>query len=112
MMQQREVAARLYKRFPFVDLVFGTHELHHFPQLLSRALEGERVISVRESEGEIAEGLPVVRNGSFSTFVTIMVVIIFAPIALFPMYAAENAPALRRIFLQRCAALPNRAFAR
>lgn len=72
MMQQREVAARLYKRFPFVDLVFGTHELHHFPQLLSRALEGERVISVRESDGEIAEGLPVVRNGSFSTFVTIM----------------------------------------
>lgn len=72
MMQQREVAERLYKRFPFVDLVFGTHELHHFPLLLSRALAGERVFSVRESDGEIAEGLPVVRGGSFSTFVTIM----------------------------------------
>lgn len=72
MMQQREVANRLYKRFPFVDLVFGTHELHHFPLLLAQALSGERVFSVRESDGEIAEGLPVVRGGSFSTFVTIM----------------------------------------
>ena len=72
MMQQREVAERLFKRFPFVDLVFGTHELHHFPLLLSRTLAGERVFSVREIDGEIAEGLPVVRGGSFSTFVTIM----------------------------------------
>ena len=72
MMQQREVAERLFKRYPFVDLVFGTHELHHFPLLLSRTLAGERVFSVRESDGEIAEGLPVVRGGSFSTFVTIM----------------------------------------
>ena len=72
MMQQREVAERLFKRFPFVDLVFGTHELHHFPLLLSRTLAGERVFSVRESDGEIAEGLPGVRGGSFSTFVTIM----------------------------------------
>lgn len=72
MMQQREVAERLFKRFPFVDLVFGIHELHHFPLLLSRTLAGERVFSVRESDGEIAEGLPVVRGGSFSTFVTIM----------------------------------------
>ncbi len=72
MMQQREVAERLFKRFPFVDLVFGTHELHHFPLLLSRTLAGERVFSVRESDGEIAEGLPVARGGSFSTFVTIM----------------------------------------
>ncbi len=72
MMQQREVAERLFKRFPFVDLVFGTHELHHFPLLLSRTLAGERVFSVRESDGEIVEGLPVVRGGSFSTFVTIM----------------------------------------
>lgn len=72
MMQQREVAERLFKRFPFVDLVFGTHELHHFPLLLSRTLAGERVFSVRESHGEIVEGLPVVRGGSFSTFVTIM----------------------------------------
>lgn len=71
MMQQREVAERLYKRFPFVDLIFGTHELHHFPLLLSRSLAGERVLSIRESDGEIAEGLPVVRGGSFSTFVTI-----------------------------------------
>ena len=69
---KEEATLRLFKRFPFVDLVFGTHELHHFPLLLSRTLAGERVFSVRESDGEIVEGLPVVRGGSFSTFVTIM----------------------------------------
>jgi len=71
MMQQQAVAKRLFKRFPFVNIVFGTHELHRFPILLEQALSGERVCSVRESDGEVVEGLPVVRNGSFSTFVTI-----------------------------------------
>ncbi|MBQ6692036.1 MAG: radical SAM protein, partial [Clostridia bacterium] len=71
MMQQKAVADRLFKRFPFVDIVFGTHELHRFPILLEKALSGERVISVRESDGEVVEDLPVIRNGSFSTFVTI-----------------------------------------
>lgn len=71
MMQQTAVADRLFKRFPFVDIVFGTHELHRFPVLLEKALSGERVISVRESDGEVVEDLPVIRNGSFSTFVTI-----------------------------------------
>ena len=72
MMQQAEVAARLYKRFPFVDLVFGTNELHRFPLLLEEALCGERVLAVSQSDGEIAEGLPVLRGSAFSTNVTIM----------------------------------------
>ena len=72
MMQQKDVAARLYKRFPFVDMVFGTHELHRFPVLLEEALSGKRVLSVTQSDGEIAEGLPVLRESRFSTNVTIM----------------------------------------
>ncbi len=72
MAQQKDVADKLYRRFPFVDLIFGTHELHLFPQLLEQAMEGRRLARVRELDGEIAEGLPVSRNNGVSQFVTIM----------------------------------------
>lgn len=72
MMQQKEVADRLYKRFPFVDLIFGTNELHLFPEMLERAHEGRRVELVRDMDGEIAEGLPVRRKDDVSQYVTIM----------------------------------------
>jgi tRNA-2-methylthio-N6-dimethylallyladenosine synthase len=72
MMQQKDVAEKLFKRFPFVDIVFGTHELHRFPVLLESALNGARSFSVTDSDGEIAEGLPVDRLGRFQTNVTIM----------------------------------------
>ncbi len=72
MMQQREVAKRLSQRFPFVDMIFGTNELHVFPQLLEKVVNGGRVFEIRDTDGEIAEGLPVKRNEGFSTFVNIM----------------------------------------
>ena len=72
MMQQKEVAKRLAARFPFVDMVFGTNELAVFPQLLERVMLGGRVFEIRDTEGEIAEGLPIKRNEGFSTFVNIM----------------------------------------
>ena len=41
MMQQKDVAERLYKRFPFVDIIFGTHELKNFPIMLEKALNNQ-----------------------------------------------------------------------
>ena len=72
MMQQKDVAKRLFDRFPFVDLVFGTHELKNFPEMLLKALEEKRVFQISESDGEVIEGLPVERVEGFSTFVNIM----------------------------------------
>ena len=72
MMQQKEVAKRLYDRFPFVDLIFGTHELKNFPDMLEKLLDEQRLFRVSDSEGEVIEGLPVKRNPGFSTFVNIM----------------------------------------
>ena len=72
MMQQKEVSAALYKRFPFVDLVFGTHALPDFPALLYRAaVLGERVFDGRGEES-VPEGLPICRKKGASAFVTIM----------------------------------------
>lgn len=72
MAQQKDVADKLYRRFPFVDLIFGTHELHMFPQFLAEAMDGRRLARVREMDGEIAEGLPVARSHGVSQYVTIM----------------------------------------
>ncbi len=72
MMQQREVAKKLAARFPFVDMVFGTNELHLFPIMLERVMDGGRVFEIKDVDGEIAEGLPIKRNEGFSTFVNIM----------------------------------------
>ena len=49
MMQQKAVSTRIYRRFPFVDIIFGTNEMHLFPQFLLQALEGERVYAVQDS---------------------------------------------------------------
>lgn len=72
MMQQRETAERLYRRFPFVDLVFGTHSLRELPSLMERALRGERPLSVHEVEGDVVEGLPAEREAGVSASVNIM----------------------------------------
>ena len=72
MMQQKDVAKRLYSRFPFVDLIFGTHELKNFPLMLEKLLDEQRVFRVTDSDGEVIEGLPTVREPGFSTFINIM----------------------------------------
>ncbi len=72
MMQQKEVADKLYKRFPFVDMIFGTHELKNFPFMLEKALNNQRVFNITEMDGEVVEGLPAERTPGFSTFINIM----------------------------------------
>lgn len=73
MVQQPLTAEKLKKTFPFVDIIFGTHVLHTLPQLLCCCLfEGNRVFDISDSDGEIAEGLPVKRESSFKASVPIM----------------------------------------
>ncbi len=72
MMQQKSVAEHLYKRYPFVNIVFGTHDIHNFPTFVENALCGDRTLITRNIDGEIPEGLPIRRSGSFSTHVIIM----------------------------------------
>jgi len=73
MMQQQETAKALYARFPFVDMVFGTHALHAFPEILYHAVvEKTRTMDIRDSDGTVPEHLPVRREPGRSAFVTIM----------------------------------------
>ncbi len=73
MMQQQTVAEKIRNSYPFVDLVFGTHVLHKLPEFIYRRLsKGKRVIDITDSEGVIAEGLPVKRDGTFRAWIPVM----------------------------------------
>ncbi len=73
MVQQPLTAEKLKKTFPFVDIIFGTHVLHTFPQLLCRCFfEGGRVFDTTDSDGVIAEGIPQKRDSKFKASVPIM----------------------------------------
>ena len=73
MMQQPQVADRIRKSFPYVSMVFGTHVIHRFPELLFEALTGgKRVFELPDRQGEIVEGLPVVRESNFKAWLPIM----------------------------------------
>ncbi len=73
MMQQQRVAERIKKSYPFVNLVFGTHVIHKIPELLYRVLcTGKRVFECADSDGVIAENLPVRRDGNIKGWLPIM----------------------------------------
>lgn len=72
MMQQKHIADKIKKSYPFVDLVFGTHVLHRLPEFIYRVLSGEKVYELPESTGVIAEGLPEKRDGTIKAWLPIM----------------------------------------
>ena len=73
MMQQRDVSDYITKKFPFVDLIFGTHNLHRFPKLLLEAMDSRQtVVEVLDEEGRIVENVPIKRNLGVTAWTTIM----------------------------------------
>ncbi len=73
MMEQEHIAEKIYKSFPYVGLVFGTHVIHRFPELIYNAVTtGKRHIERGYDDGKIYEGLPIHRDGSFKCWLPIM----------------------------------------
>jgi len=71
MMQQEEVAEKLYKRFPFVDIVFGTNLLSRLPAFVESAESGSRTLAVDDNNIQIEDDLPSIRTGKINAFVNI-----------------------------------------
>ncbi len=72
MTQQAGFAQKLHEKFPFIDIVFGTHNLENFEQLLTKKLSQKKsVISVLEKEGAIIEGTPKTRTSFPNAWVNI-----------------------------------------
>ncbi len=73
MMQEEHVVRKIRRSYPVVDLIFGTHNLFTFPELLYRILtERKKVIELWEGTDVIVENLPVRRKNSFKSGVNIM----------------------------------------
>ncbi|MCR4751324.1 MAG: tRNA (N6-isopentenyl adenosine(37)-C2)-methylthiotransferase MiaB [Eubacterium sp.] len=74
MMQEPSVIETLRREYPFVNMIFGTHNLHRLPFLLEKVLEcpEEQFISVLPDTDEIVEDLPKIRKYPFKSGVNIM----------------------------------------
>ena len=73
MMQEPEVVEKLRTSYRFVDLIFGTHNIHRLPVLLKQAmLEKELVLEVWSKEGDVIENLPSHRANNYKAWVNIM----------------------------------------
>ena len=73
MMEQEHIAEKIYKSFPFIGLVFGTHALHRFPELLYKSLtKGKRVFETGNDDKKVYEGIPIRRDGTFKGWLPIM----------------------------------------
>ena len=73
MTQEKGMAAMMKKRYPFIDLVYGTHNMYKLPEYVWRVLTEKRpVIEVMDIDGEVVEGLPEARKSDFMAFVNIM----------------------------------------
>lgn len=73
MSQEESVVSRILAKHSFVDMIFGTHNIHRLPQILNEAyLSKEMVIEVWSKEGDVIENLPKVRKGKTKAWVNIM----------------------------------------
>ena len=86
MMQQDHITAKLRSSYPWVDVIFGTHNIHEFPDMLeemfsnrraageenNRTSKATRVDRVYDDSDRIIEGLPARRLYGHKSFVNIM----------------------------------------
>ena len=73
MMQEHHVVEKIRKDYKYVNLVFGTHNIHKFPELFYRALQtDDQIIDIWKESDEIVEGMPTSRKYSFKTGVSVM----------------------------------------
>ncbi|MBO5454036.1 MAG: tRNA (N6-isopentenyl adenosine(37)-C2)-methylthiotransferase MiaB [Clostridia bacterium] len=71
MVQQKEVAEILHSKFRHVELIFGTHAIYKFPQLLLEAKKSS-VMDVEDCDGYIVEDIPVRHDDKYKAWVSVM----------------------------------------
>ncbi len=73
MMQEESVIEIIREKYKFVNLVFGTHNLYKFAELLYRSLtSSSQIIDIWKDTDSIVEDLPVDRKYSFKSGINIM----------------------------------------
>ena len=73
MMQQQHIIDTIKSKYPWVDIIFGTHNIHRFPELLEKVYsEKKKIAETFEDSDQIVEGLPAKRLYKHKSFVNIM----------------------------------------
>jgi tRNA-2-methylthio-N6-dimethylallyladenosine synthase len=73
MAQEASVVEEILRDYKFVNFVFGTHNLYQLPEILDQAVEtSKQQIEVFSREGDLVEGLPVIRSNDFKAYVNII----------------------------------------
>ncbi len=73
MMQESSNVEKIKKSYPFVDLIFGTHNIYCFAQYLYELYStGKRVIEIWDRSDRIVEDLPIERKYAYKSGVNIM----------------------------------------
>jgi len=73
MVQQEHITEKIKKVHEHVDLVFGTHALYKMPELLYKAMQSKGVVvDIEDSEGAIAEDIPMLRDYAQKAWVSVM----------------------------------------
>jgi tRNA-2-methylthio-N6-dimethylallyladenosine synthase len=73
MMQQDEPVDEVYKKYRHVDLIFGTHNIHHLPNLIKKIEESrDRIVEVWDEEEGLIPDLPSQRESEHSAWISII----------------------------------------
>lgn len=73
MMQEEKVIDKIRTSYPFVDLIFGTHNIFKFAELMVRMFESKgMIVDIWKDTEQIVEDLPVSRKYSYKSGVNIM----------------------------------------
>ena len=73
MAQEASVVEEIMEKYKYVNFVFGTHNLYELPEIIDKAVEeNKQQIEVYSREGDLVEGLPVVRANNYKAYVNII----------------------------------------
>lgn len=73
MAQEESVVERILRDYKFVNFVLGTHNMHQLPEVIEKSIqENKQQIEVFSREGDLYEGLPVLRTNSYKAYVNII----------------------------------------
>lgn len=73
MVQQEHITEKIKKLHNHIDLIFGTHMLYKLPELLCEVIKDKKsVVMIPDSDGAIAEDMPILRDKSDKAWVSVM----------------------------------------
>ena len=73
MAQEEVVVKEILDKYSFLDIVFGTHNIHELPEILNKAMYKDKIeVDVYSCEGDIIEDMPAKRDSKYKAFVNIM----------------------------------------